>query len=322
VFHPQGLQEVHKERMDKFSISDTLAEIIFPDNVVRRVVKEVDDPTTMSKLPDMYKNGKNMYRVRDASGACIFERVERVCFAPLLTWLNGQSYGVDGDPRRAETLEYTLPVHNLTNSEVLRWFQAAKAAGGLSSKIEDVNDLQALVKRGVCRIPLVNTDITVAELYITLCVLRWIREGGSLIRDTLRLVDEAGREFWSALAFCHFRVRGHSSGQGLYPYTGAYVAGGMHESSYTDLAMVRRIRRIANSSTPIDNDLLFTTARAGDGISWNWFRHLRTTNNIIFADRAMLLTDAALPAIWATDDDRAAALIQHACDQDKLVVVP
>lgn len=300
---------------------DTLLETLFPDPTVREVVRRVE-ATPTGRRPRL----DTTYHVLDKNKTRVGGRFNSSCFAQLagdisenrkkVRYLHYQpQYNDDlltspGDERGNVVF---VPVKNR-----VRWLEMGIEVG----VIPYTYDPKTLIEGGIT-IDLTSSHVGVASLYMLLVFFRWIRESPQMVNSVIDLVDNAGRDFWAAVAFCHYNKSFYLD-QSLLPFQGCYTVSGHPAGTERDLGLVLQLHRIASDPFSVDERIFLQEVdrcnKKDIPFYWNWQQEtVRPPKRFQLGDRLMLLSSEVYPIIACGNFKRAEELVRELKEQSEYV---
>lgn len=282
--------------------ADKLAEL-FPDPAVRKVVARVskNNRSDAEEMENDYELlDKDLKRVSWQSGAA--------CFGGLADMYAAK-----------ETCRYLRYSPDCSDElyweSCLRWVELCQELGIISSKQTPTDILSAGLQ-----LDLHDPELYVGNLYIQLCLLRWLREAPVLVENVLDLVDNAGRDFWASVAYCHgYNVPNvdHS----LLPYSGGiYSVVGWDKTAFRDFALVLRMHEATACPKTVDDRQAGEALNKGEDFAWNWQgASVRPPKKFVLKEREMLLSGELFPLLGSRSYEEAETLVKQ-FNQRKSVV--
>jgi len=261
---------------------------LFPDKRVRDVVTKVvknDEAFAESMLTD--------YSLLNHKKEVVMSTSHQPCFGQLYGNFSGRSSLTDKS-KRAVYLKYkTIYSSKCTKKIRYRWIELGQELGILDDELS----IEHIYENGLL-FDMTDKKLTLGELYFTLTFMRWLREAPILVNNVITLVDDAGRDFWAAVAFCHgtnvSRVD-HS----LLPFSRGYAVGGNKNDIEKDLGLVMRLHEIAASPRASDKRTIQVHLKESKGFTWKWQSQVvKPKLNLVLEDRLMLLSSDVLPLIY------------------------
>jgi len=269
---------------------ETNLEDIFPDPVVRRAVERVNNNNRTADW-----GMSTTYSLLNEEKKLVQERKHSACFGDLPTMYTSSCC----------YLRYNFCVASPVTEACQRWLELCKEVGIF-------DDSTPVDKKEGLLVNLQDPETRVGKLYLQLCVLRWLQEATSLVLNVIDLVDNAGRDFWSAVAYCHnFNVANvdHS----VLPFSNnIYTSGGWPQTASRNFALVLRLHEAVVNPAAVDSRPAKKALEKKYQFDWGWHRKaLKVPKDFVLKNRAMLLSDELFPILGAYSWDEAAQRVNQ-----------
>ena len=266
----------------------------FVDPLVRKAIRKAE------KIPPNPGRMKTTYSLLDERKSVLARKENNDCFAGLPKLLSMKS--------KAKYIRY-VPYHDehnvLTDEERCQWVRLCQEAGLLG---REVSAEEALDEGMGILFDIEDPDLYANRLYMCLCLLRWLKENPSLVKAALCLVEEGGRDFWAAVAFCHYK-HANSLDQSILGYRGPYFNSPFTKNSHRNLSLVLRLHHVANNPSAFDQRQIKEAVNNWQG--WKWQTgSLANTKKHLLKSRLMLLCDDLFPLFGSRDAAEAEGLIE------------
>jgi hypothetical protein len=263
-------------------------EALFPDPYIRGIISAVE-----KNEPSIKPNHACDFAGWDAEGKKMFEKTNVVCFAqlPELCFDN-------------KTIKYITykPRETATKEETIRWIQLGQDVGVLT----DTEEAAVIAERGV-KINVQDPNLTIGNLYMQLAYMRSLYEYISLVRNVIKLVDKAGRDFWAALMFCHYN-HGTDTNHCLLPFNKSPYS---KSEKDRDLGLALQLYNTCNNPLLVDKMTVISATKRGDW-SWGWHRKILNFNkSFVVKNRWMLLSSEVYPIITCGSFDKAESMVNE-----------
>lgn len=248
------------------------------------------------------------YSFLDKNKKQVFISTAQPCFGSLFKYWKAT--------KEAQYLRY-LPIYSshCKREKGLRWVELGQEMDILPDDIS----AKELYTNGIT-IDMKDAKLTIGELYLKLTFMRWLREAPSLVSNVVTLVDEAGRDFWAAVCYCH-SDNICKIDHALLPYKGGYPVGGHAASIERDLGLVMRMHQIAAAPRLADTRTVVDALKKNAGFYWNWqSKTVKPEKNLILKNKLMLLSSELHPLIYSGDVGKAEKMIKTFKLRDSSVV--
>ena len=266
---------------------NSLLTSLFPDPAVRKVVCRVDSRSKgAADSPDF----NTRYSLLDKDRKVLYNTGAEACFGSFRLYLS-----------RHKTTRFLRHKPTYTNDttgwERLRWIELGVDVGLLpeDQKPKDIVD-EGLV------IDLEGPKTSIGYLYMCLSYLRWLREAPRLVKNSIDLVDNAGRDLWAAVAYCHEKDI-YQLEHSILPYSRGYsrMAG---RNNDRNLALVIRLHQAALDPLSVDKRLM--SENKTKNWAWDWqTKSVLPPLSLCVTNRWMLLSSEVYPIILCGNYDKA-----------------
>lgn len=268
---------------------------LFPDSNVRDVVKRV-----MANGSSHSEAMSSSYSFLDTKKNVVWSSGHQACFSQLYTFWQREG-------KKAKYMSY-LPKYSPTckKKDRIRWIELGQEMDILDDSVSATH----IHTNGVV-IDMKNPELTIGELYIQLTYMRWLREAPVLVNNVIALVDEAGRDFWAAVQFCH-NSNVSNVGHSILPFgRGGYGSGGNTAKVGRDLGLVMRMHKASSLPRVTDKRTVADALKQGTGFRWNWHTTtVKPEKNMVLKHKLMLLSSELHPLIYTGSVKKAASMIE------------
>jgi len=267
---------------------------LFPDPTVCKAVERVSNNQS-SDAEEM----ENDYALLNAAGRVVIACEEAICFSNL-----AEEYRDHPDSHYLRY--YIVPDGSLVSQKkALRWVELCQELGLLGGN----QTPQETLSRGLL-LNLRDSNMFVGKLYMQLCLFRWLREAPVLVNNVLDLVDNAGRDFWAAVTFCHAHNVSNVD-HSLLPFSqGIYPVYGWDRTAFRNFALVLRLHEAAATPESTDCRRISVAFPNSDNFSWNWHDStVKPPKKFVLKEREMLLSGELFPLLGANSYDEAEELV-------------
>lgn len=268
---------------------------LFPDRLVRGIVSEVD----RAKYDRMHY--RVSYKLLDKDRKVIANYPGNNCFA-----------GLAGHVRKCidnvQFVRYRPEVHpETTEDDYRRWYKLGREIGLYGAE----QDEDEVFKQGIT-IDLKDEKTLVPRLYMQLCWMRWLREGPGIVKHTLKLVHEAGRDVWASVAYAH-KHHCFYVDQSLFPFNASPYSVANHPSKADrNLALVLHIQRLCLTPEQTDKRHYLTQVKKKNDYHWKWQGWaIVPPVNWFLKRREMLLADDLFPVLVSGSFKQAEKLVNQ-----------
>jgi hypothetical protein len=272
----------------------SLLEKLYPDIGVREIIRSVHEDR--SKETEAMSTS---YSFLDSKKNVIFNSGHQACFGQL--WTNWKMKS------KARYLSY-LPKYSTkgpNKAKRIRFIELGQEMGILPDDMEPKD----IYTNGVM-IDILDPDLTLGKLYMQLTYLRWLREAPSLVGNILRLVDDAGRDFWAAAVFCH-KYNCTRVDHSLLPFSAGYPSGGHRNEVDRSLGLVMRMHKATVAPSLVDKRKVVKLLKDGKDMRWKWHAEVtKPEKHLLLKDRLMLLSSELHPLIYSGSVEKASEMIK------------
>lgn len=213
----------------------------------------------------LYRDDRENYVPEDPIGEFDAEWITGWCFGDLLSRLNRDSND-KGEEERFNRLYYKMELVpaciELTEEEKIRYIELAVKHKLLPSYVDPVET----VKSSVMVIQL--EGLVQAQLYMYLCIFRFLREDPGVVRSIVHLVTEHGMDFYAAYVV----ACGVALNYDLHNFTRVTRAYGsdkelVNKMKNIPLSTVVSVRKFANEPKAFDKVGVYDTVERFKGYS-------------------------------------------------------
>jgi hypothetical protein len=239
------------------------------------------------------------YSFLDTKKNVVYSSGHQACFGQLFT--NWRKHY-----KKSKYMSY-LPGYSKTCKKAtrIRWIELGQEMDILDDDVSATH----IHTNGVV-INMKDKDLTIGGLYLQLTFMRWLREAPVLVNNVLALVDEAGRDFWAAVQFCH-ATNVQRADHSLLPVRKGYSAGGNGVNIERDLGLIMRMHKTTVTPHLTDKRTVVTATTKGTGFRWQWFTHtVKPEKNLILKHKLMLLSSELHPLIYTGSVKKAEAMVK------------
>ena len=171
-------------------------------------------------------------------------------------------------------------------------------------------EAEQIVTKGV-EFNLYDKETTATQVYLGLSYLRWMREAPMVVRHTLRLAYDGGRDFWAAAMFAHF-CGCHFLDHSILPFKGLFVVSGYDKRAFRDLGLVLRLYDVLCGPKEADSRSFKSFWSDRSEHRWDWqTKTLLPKKSFYLEDRMMLLSSEVYPVIAAGSLKKATEKVQE-----------
>lgn len=192
-----------------------------------------------------------------------------------------------------------------TRQEKINWLSLLKA---LELLPPTDSSIEQLIDQGIY-IDLRPNNVTAGQLYLWLCLFRFLVEAPGVIKYVPRLVNEAGCDFWAALCYCH-NLHGNFLDQTIIPYCKGYTVNTSHsklkyktlgfKSNPSDLAIPLHLHLICHKLAEYDSRHYLTRCKIDGRCFWSWLeKTVIPPKAFLLKSSELILSKAALPVVLA-----------------------
>ena len=263
---------------------------LFPKEETRKIVESVIKTSTT-----VLEAHNTNYDILDKSLKVLKDVRSAACYAALPNYCKEHK-----DKLRFVRIIQTPSI--IQAEEGIRWIQLCQGSGAIGNTLQYAEDI---FYRGLL-IDLMNPYWSTDRLYVALCNYRFLREGVTLIRNIIKLVDHANVPFWQAFVFCH----GHNIsafGHSWLPWGNTpYASGTGLGSGKNNLWLVKHlVDYFDKKSIKPKTDHFYSVIVAGTRPIWSISKLMVAESQIQVKERVKMLTEKATLALCASSKQEA-----------------